>query len=191
MNYLVAIDGSDNSKTAFFTVLKLMQVERDILYLVTIVEDPTSSLYAHVFGQSGELQKALDNVIASASEMLNSYAKMANEYKINVELVVATSSHVGEAICKMVEEKKIDYLAMGRRGLGTIKRLIVGSNSRYCVEHSKCNVLIVKKEWFSPEEEKSLNDMLAKTSICKIEPESTGEQAKQQSFTVEIIKIPS
>lgn len=94
MKYLVAIDGSDNAKTAFHTVLKLMEMERDTLYLVTVVEDPTNSIYAHVFGGEG-LQKALgkssrpyrvilgsDNVVASSKNMLNSYAAVAKEYKV-------------------------------------------------------------------------------------------------------------
>jgi hypothetical protein len=35
---------------------------------------------------------------------------------------------------------------MGRRGLSGIKRVLLGSVSRYCVEHAPCNVLVVKEE---------------------------------------------
>jgi len=187
MKYLVAIDGSDNAKTSFYTILKLMQMDRDQLYLATVVEDPTHSIYAHVFGGEG-LQKALDNVVASSKNMLNSYAAVAKEFKANVELLLCISSHVGDSLCKIVDEKQIDYMAMGRRGLGTLKRMFVGSNSKYCTEHAKCNILIVKKDWLSPEEETSLNEMLAKASL--VEPkESKEELAKQpQAFPIEIIK---
>jgi hypothetical protein len=33
---------------------------------------------------------------------------------------------------------------MGRRGLGTIERLFMGSNSKYCIEEANCNVIILK-----------------------------------------------
>jgi hypothetical protein len=35
---------------------------------------------------------------------------------------------------------------MGRRGLGKIERVFVGSTSKYCLEHAHCNVLIVKSK---------------------------------------------
>jgi len=191
MKYLVAIDGSENAKTAFFTVLKLMQMDRDYLYLVTVVEDPTQSIYAHVFGGES-LQKALDNVVTSSKNMLSSYAAVAKEYKANVELLLSISNHVGEALCKIVEDKQIDYLVMGRRGLGTLKRMFVGSNSKYCTEHAKCNILIVKKDWLNSEEEKALNDLLAKASLTETKPEPKEELAKQQQvFPVEVIKTAS
>jgi nucleotide-binding universal stress UspA family protein len=33
---------------------------------------------------------------------------------------------------------------MGRRGCGVIERLLVGSNSEYCMHNAACSVLIVK-----------------------------------------------
>lgn len=48
----------------------------------------------------------------------------------------------------MVEKLKVDILLLGRRSgvsLGSVRRMILGSNSKYCVENAKCTV-IVKKE---------------------------------------------
>jgi len=60
------------------------------------------------------------------------------------------SGHIGDIICGYVKENKIDFLVMGRRGLGTIERLFMGSNSKYCIEEADCNVIILKHP-FGPE----------------------------------------
>jgi hypothetical protein len=44
---------------------------------------------------------------------------------------------------------------VGRRGLGTHQRMILGSTSRYCTEHAPCNLVIVKHEMAFEEREKN------------------------------------
>ena len=47
-------------------------------------------------------------------------------------------------ICKAVDQKNVDVLVLGRRGMGTLERIIVGSTSKYCLENASCNVFIAK-----------------------------------------------
>ncbi len=61
-------------------------------------------------------------------------------------LSMSRGSHIGAMICKAVQDKSIDFLVMGRRGMNRFSRLIAGSNSRYCMENADCNVIIVKGE---------------------------------------------
>lgn len=61
--------------------------------------------------------------------------------------IVISSSHIGEGICKAATDKQIDVMFMGRRGISSVKRLLIGSNSKYCVEHAHCNVLVIKKDY--------------------------------------------
>uniref|UniRef100_A0A453LTK5 UspA domain-containing protein n=1 Tax=Aegilops tauschii subsp. strangulata TaxID=200361 RepID=A0A453LTK5_AEGTS len=49
-----------------------------------------------------------------------------------------------EAICRAVEDMHADLLVLGSRGLGMIKRALLGSVSDYLVHHASCPVLIVK-----------------------------------------------
>ncbi|XP_010917884.1 uncharacterized protein [Elaeis guineensis] len=49
-----------------------------------------------------------------------------------------------DVICQATEEMSIDLLIMGSRGLGKVKRAILGSVSDYCAHHAKCPILIVK-----------------------------------------------
>ena len=47
----------------------------------------------------------------------------------------------GEAIVRTANEKKVDLIVCGCRGLGTIRRTIIGSVSDYIVHH--CDVPVV------------------------------------------------
>uniref|UniRef100_A0A453LSU0 UspA domain-containing protein n=1 Tax=Aegilops tauschii subsp. strangulata TaxID=200361 RepID=A0A453LSU0_AEGTS len=49
-----------------------------------------------------------------------------------------------EAIYQAVEEMRADLLVLGSRGLGMIKRALLGSVSDYLAHHACCPVLIVK-----------------------------------------------
>lgn len=49
------------------------------------------------------------------------------------------------AICAAVLKHNVNFLVLGERGLGKIKRAILGSVSNYCVKNAKCPVLVVKK----------------------------------------------
>jgi len=51
-------------------------------------------------------------------------------------------------------------LVIGRRGMGKIKRLLVGSTSRYCVEHANCNVMVIKGEWGPSQVHSSLQEVI-------------------------------
>ncbi|XP_022744518.1 universal stress protein PHOS34-like [Durio zibethinus] len=47
-------------------------------------------------------------------------------------------------ICEISEEMNVGLLIIGSRGLGKIKRALLGSVSDYCAHHAKCPTLIVK-----------------------------------------------
>jgi hypothetical protein len=42
------------------------------------------------------------------------------------------------------KEKQANVIVVGRRGLGVIKRLLLGSVSRYILENAPCDVIVVK-----------------------------------------------
>ncbi|HSK86304.1 MAG TPA: universal stress protein [Rubrobacter sp.] len=52
-----------------------------------------------------------------------------------------------EEICKLAEEAGADLVVVGSRGLGTVKRLLVGSVSEEVVGTAPCPVLVVRGPW--------------------------------------------
>ncbi|CAH1454473.1 universal stress protein PHOS32 [Lactuca sativa] len=49
-----------------------------------------------------------------------------------------------EKLCEAVDNIPLDCLIVGNRGLGKLKRAILGSVSNYVVNHSSCPVTVVK-----------------------------------------------
>lgn len=110
VNWLVAIDGSASASVAFRMALDMMNKETDTLFLISVVEEligkflyPTASANVVV-----ETQKALESETRARLKVYGHSAKRLGAK--NVHCLMATWSHIGEMICKAVDEKKIDYL---------------------------------------------------------------------------------
>ena len=48
----------------------------------------------------------------------------------------------GPGIVKLAEKHKVDLVVMGTRGLGLVKRTVLGSVSTYVVHHVKIPILV-------------------------------------------------
>ena len=51
----------------------------------------------------------------------------------------------GEAIVNAAKEEKVTLIVMGTRGLGKIRRTLMGSVSDYVLHHAHCPVLICRE----------------------------------------------
>lgn len=124
-NILVTIDASDSSQAVFEAGLSLAKSLGSSLTLL------------HVQA-SFEGDRPLEMMRAFHSD-----AKAA-------DVVVHTESHhvdfgetVGHNICKYAQDKGIDLIVIGRRGLSELQEMLLGSVSRYVSYHATCAVIVV------------------------------------------------
>ncbi|EGG24911.1 hypothetical protein DFA_03156 [Cavenderia fasciculata] len=145
VNYLISVDESSNSEIAILEVIKhILDKEKDTLFLISVAEDPitfpSSAMSAVIMTES---LKAIEQ---KSKNILIQRAAIAKHLGVkNVRALLGHGNHVGEAVCKAAEEKQIDFLVVGRRGMGQVKRIFLGSTSRYILEHSPCNVICIKE----------------------------------------------
>jgi len=189
---MVAIDGSDAGNSAFYTALELVSLAKhDHLYLICIVGavrrvNYVSHIPTHI------LQDAKENRKRGYRSLMRTYGRICEDRGINYTSIIAISNNVGEMICQAVEKKHIDFLVLGRRGMGKIKRWFLGSTSQYCMENAKCNVVVVKKGWrISPEQ---VQEIMAAEQYESLETQPTTpseiEQPKQQPMQTNVGVTP-
>ncbi len=121
----------------------------DHLYLLTVCDDLKPLAMHSYWGldiPTDIYSDAQDKAKKEARELLRIYGHICLERHIDCHLLLGVSDHIGEMITQAVDKKHIDILVMGRRGMGKIKRIFMGSVSKYCVEHANCNVLVVKND---------------------------------------------
>ena len=56
------------------------------------------------------------------------------------------NNRAGEALVDVAKEKKPLMVVMGTRGMGTMRRTILGSVSDYVLHHAHCPVMIYRTE---------------------------------------------
>ena len=77
---------------------------------------------------------------ASKKTRLN-YCFQAGEVKFRLE----GGMKPGHVITDVATSEKANMIVMGTRGLGTIRRTILGSVSDYVVHHSHCPVVVCRQ----------------------------------------------
>jgi nucleotide-binding universal stress UspA family protein len=163
VNYLVAVDGSEESTRAFNTVMTMIHREVDSLFLIAVAERVASSAVGLNPGLSySYVLEAQQEVKRASKRVLLTYYKKAKAAKVvHVTPLLGTSPHIGEAVCQAVKAKEIDVLLVGARGLGKFAQFFLGSTSKYLAEHAECNVMIVRHNPPPSEEHVSLADITA------------------------------
>jgi len=61
-------------------------------------------------------------------------------------MVVKFGQHPGESIVDLAIQEQVSMVVMGTRGLGTIRRTILGSVSDYVLHHVHCPVAVCRHQ---------------------------------------------
>eukprot|EP00123_Amoebidium_parasiticum_P011309 comp20640_c0_seq1/m.26724 comp20640_c0_seq1/g.26724 ORF comp20640_c0_seq1/g.26724 comp20640_c0_seq1/m.26724 type:complete len:152 (-) comp20640_c0_seq1:305-760(-) len=140
---LLAVDRSEHSLYAFTWGLDNFLRPSDHLYVLYAQETHYST--SALAGTTPDVfQQLREQDMESARTLLKEYGQVCTQRGIphTCELAMGDPRVV---ICEFIAEKKIETLILGSRGMGAIKRALIGSVSDYCVHNAKCPVVVVKK----------------------------------------------
>jgi nucleotide-binding universal stress UspA family protein len=146
---LLATDGSKEAQLAATTAADLANSTNSELHLLCVAPgnpDPVyqiheASLHYETYQQAleavkGEAQKVLDEQVRKVQEAGGS-VKQAH-FRIG--------ERRDQAIIHLAEELGAGLIVMGSRGLGGVRRSLMGSVSDSVVRHAHCPVMIVRPE---------------------------------------------
>ncbi|KAF0520635.1 adenine nucleotide alpha hydrolases-like protein [Gigaspora margarita] len=149
---LLAYDNSEYSKAVFqYALDNIFVPNKDHVALATVVDEEQSMwLLAHNSrAQNAENMKRnrrlsltehseASDILKPLSEDLASKGITSNFYILKGDPKVQ--------LVKLAEHAHVDLVVVGTRGLGLIKRNLLGSVSEYVVRNCECSVLVVKQK---------------------------------------------
>lgn len=140
---LVATDGTEQSRTTIEEAAQIAGPMGAEVTVLAVAEDTESMNYAGNVPRDvmSRVKQDQQKYYANAVEE----AKVKLEQKgIKVKTLVAKGDPV-DVICGTAEREGSDLIMVGRRRLGKLESMLLGSVSNKVVLHAKTNVMVVKQ----------------------------------------------
>ena len=127
---LLATDGSEDAQLAASTAIDLANKTGSELHIVHVVD-----LVSSVVLDEAEVRGLLDAVLT----------QIEDAESISAQAHLSEGAPASE-IVTLGEEMGVGLIVVGTRGLGGVRRALMGSVSDSVVRHAHCPVLVVRRE---------------------------------------------
>lgn len=144
---LLATDGSKDAELALSTAVDLATSTDSELHVVTAGPGSPDPVYqTHEAGLRYETyEEAAAAVREAAQQTLDEQVKKVEEAGGKVaEAHLRMGERRDQAIVRLADEIGAGLIVMGSRGLGGVRRALMGSVSDSVVRHAHCPVLVVR-----------------------------------------------
>ena len=146
---LLATDGSREAQLAASTAADIANTTNSELHLLTVALGyPDPGYHIHeVSLRYQTYQQALEAIKGEAQRVLDEQVRKVEEAGGRVkEAHVRIGERRDQAIIHLAEELGAGLIVMGSRGLGGVRRALMGSVSDSVVHHAHCPVMVVRPE---------------------------------------------
>ncbi|HEX2739019.1 MAG TPA: universal stress protein [Rubrobacter sp.] len=136
---LLATDGSKDAELALSTSVDLADSTNSELHVVTVAPGYPS--------YDVRRPEVVEQLREQAEEILEDQVKKIEQKggKVTEKHLRIAGRHRADQIVEVAEEKEVGLIVMGSRGLGGVRRALMGSVSDSVVRHAHCPVLIVRE----------------------------------------------
>ena len=141
-NYLVAVDQSKCAEEAFNSVIKAMDHDVDTLCVLSVAEDVSPTIGAPPYSDVSYIVAANREIEAAARKLLKQYGEKAKKANVDCTLLLG-HGYPRSVIIEEATKRQVDEIWIGRRGMSKLKRVFIGSHSRYVIENAPCTVHVV------------------------------------------------
>ena len=137
---LVALDGSDISKTAFSRAADIAKQNNADLHALYVIES--------AIGSPGPVDTTWELIYQrfenEGRDLMAGLIKEAEASGVKVTPHIETG-HAGDTIVKTASKLGCDLIIVGSLGKTKLDRLLLGSVSSHVVNYGKTNILIIRK----------------------------------------------
>lgn len=148
---LVPVDGSELAEKAFDWYVATTLRQGDKLVIYHSHQTPHLPIFNFKEGihlPTSEWQEKLVEEQKKVKKLEDLYAAKAQALhkQIQYEFVIEADKNPGEGIVETAGKKNVSLIVMGTRGMGTVRRTVLGSVSDYVLHHAKVPVAVVPPE---------------------------------------------
>ena len=145
---LLATDSSEEAELALSTPIDLANSTNSQLHVVTVGPwNPDPSYASHEASLRWETyDQASEAIGKEAQEILDNQLRKIEEGGGTVQEAHLRRGRKDEEIVRVAEEIGAGLIVMGSRGLGGVRRALMGSVSDSVIRHAHCPVLVVREE---------------------------------------------
>jgi nucleotide-binding universal stress UspA family protein len=142
---LLATDGSEEAELALRTAVDLANSTDSELHILTVGRECHPSYEIPEYG--AQLQEMLRRLERQAQEILDEQVRKIEDAGGTVaEAHLKMEGRPDWEIVRLSEEIGTGLIVMGSRGLGGLRRALLGSVSDSVVRHAHCPVLVVRPD---------------------------------------------
>lgn len=131
MTVLIPIDWSDHAQKAFDW------------YVSSLYQPGTTVVLVHWLGSSTD--KDLHEKEVKLMELQEMYETKLLQLRVDYRWVTGSDANPGDLILRVAGEEGVQMIVMGSRGLGKLKKAILGSVSDYVLSRAAVPVLICRR----------------------------------------------
>jgi nucleotide-binding universal stress UspA family protein len=136
---LVALDGSDSSRSALIQAFRLANDEKCWITVSSVVPEYKGDLDLTVMG---DVHKALKQ---PGEEILSEAREIAQREGALIKTVLE-EGEIYERLVDLSEAENCGIIVMGRRGKSPLQNVLIGSTAARVIGHSQRDVLVVPAE---------------------------------------------
>ena len=141
---LLATDGSEEARQAAQAAAELSKDTGSEVHIAYVLPSPRELRAHHVYSQE-VMRSVTEQAEGEARSFLEEQAKQVGESGGKVAETHLETGEPDKEIVRLSEELGVGTIVIGSRGLGALKRALMGSVSESVVSHAHCPVFVVRK----------------------------------------------
>ncbi|KAF8569834.1 hypothetical protein P879_02843 [Paragonimus westermani] len=142
---LFPVDESDHCKRAIQWYFDKFALKNDKIYLLHVAE-PQFAKNVHydvAADYTTELQNTMNHSVELGQQVGDSVQALFKSHGLSSQFLMYLSNKPGEQTVRVAEDKLVDMIIIGNRGMSTLRRTVFGSVSDYVIHHANIPVIIV------------------------------------------------
>ncbi len=142
MRILLAVDGSEESYQAARALTHLSRAEAILLHTLDVPRPAYPKITPEV---AAEIYKMVEQQMREEGERLLGHLAAALPLHIGPVTRQLEIGRPTDLILSVAQDKQVDLIVLGTRGVGPMKELALGSVSHRVLSHAHCPVMAVKQ----------------------------------------------